>query len=453
MKKNLLLMMLCAPVILAAQNGVTVSGLAVDAGTVTFHVSWEKPMPVEVWVDSAWVFVDYNNNGVMERLPVTGATATAGTVTKISDNDKGVWVAGNARTSGSFSATVKLFTSIADVGGACAYASNYPPVGKYTAADKIEFTGTPDYKVILEKNDNSTYTATVHKDESFSIPSGETVLSFTDKTGAPGLLNCTMPAVQTLTASMAGYCEGTAGVQFALHNTESGVVYQLYRDNTPLSGATLNGSGSAETFSSTFAAGMYHAEALPGATCPAVMAGMHTITMYPIPAPPTIAGPSSACVSATLVAVPGDHGTGIRWTDNSSTVNFRTVTSSGTVAAISISANGCVSSSRSFVYRISVPAPAGSAPDPLCCCACGLINNGTTCTTISNTLTLRSYVTCLAQSTGSWSIATAQAYCPMTKDCSGITVQGFTSTYVKCSDASCFFYSSISNSSGGRCWQ
>jgi hypothetical protein len=71
--------MLCAPVMLTAQNGngVKVSNLSVDAGTVTFNVSWQTPMPMALWSDTVWVFVDYNDAGVMKRLPVTGATLTA----------------------------------------------------------------------------------------------------------------------------------------------------------------------------------------------------------------------------------------------------------------------------------------------------------------------------------------------------------------------------------------
>jgi hypothetical protein len=214
--KKFLLIMMCAPAMLAAQNGVAVSGLAVDAGTVTFNVSWKNTGMQPVWSDTVWVFVDYNNNGVMERLPVTSATASAGTVSAIASNTDGVWIAGNARSAGSFSATVQLLTTVKDVGGACVYGSNYPPMGKYTTADKIEFTGTPDYKVILEKNDNSTYTATVGKDESLSIPSGEVIQSFTDKTGAPGTFTCIPSTAYTLTASASGFCEGGAGVTFSL---------------------------------------------------------------------------------------------------------------------------------------------------------------------------------------------------------------------------------------------
>jgi uncharacterized protein (TIGR02145 family) len=192
MKKNLLLMMLCCPIVLAAQNGVTVSGLAINAGTVTFDVSWEKPMPVELWSDTVWVFVDYNNAGKMERLPLLpGATLTAtspgGKVIEESDNNKGVWVAGNARSAGSFSATVQLLTAVSNVGGACVYASNYPPVGEYkNNATEISFTGTPMYEISLSNSEGET--AAVKSGNTFLLPCDYTLTSFTDATGAPGII-------------------------------------------------------------------------------------------------------------------------------------------------------------------------------------------------------------------------------------------------------------------------
>jgi hypothetical protein len=150
--KKILLLVLCWPMVLAAQNGVSVSNLNVNSGTVTFNVSWDKTkMPVTLWSDSVWVFVDYNAGGTMKRLPLSaGATLTAtsapgmGRVIQYSDNKQGVWVVGNARSAGSFSATVKLLTATATIAGACVYASNYPPVGEYKSATKISFTGTPE---------------------------------------------------------------------------------------------------------------------------------------------------------------------------------------------------------------------------------------------------------------------------------------------------------------------
>ena len=207
-----LLLFLC-PVLLAAQNGVSVSNLALNAGTVTFDVSWNKnAMPVAVWSDSVWVFVEYNNTGTMERLPVTSAAASAGTVTKISGNDKGVWLVGNARSAGSFSATVQLLTATADIAGACAYASNYPPVAEYLTPETVKFMGTPPYDLVLSSGAASAQ-------DSYNLLQGQTLISFSDKTGAPGVFSCLPPAVQTLTASASGFCAGTAGVTFALSGT------------------------------------------------------------------------------------------------------------------------------------------------------------------------------------------------------------------------------------------
>jgi uncharacterized protein (TIGR02145 family) len=209
--KKLLLMMMCCPALLAAQsNGVKVSNLAVDAGTVTFDVSWKNTGMPLVWCDTVWVWVDYNNNGVMERLPVTGATASAGTVTKVPNNDKGVWVAGNARTKGSFSATVKLLTATADVAGACAYASNYPPVGKYNDdGTGISFTGTPMYEILLAKADGGS--VTVVSGDTLLLPCDYIVTSFIDATGAPGIMKnyCTAPG-HTVNFTAFNPCEGAA---------------------------------------------------------------------------------------------------------------------------------------------------------------------------------------------------------------------------------------------------
>jgi uncharacterized protein (TIGR02145 family) len=190
-RASLLLALLLCPIVLAAQNGVTVSNLVVNAGTVTFNVSWKTPMPVSPWSDTVWVFVDYNDNGAMKRLPVTGATASAGTVTKISGNDKGVWVIGNARSAGSFSATVKLISTDAMhhvSNGMCAYASNYPPAGKYISKTEISFTGTPMYDIVLK--DGSSAISIWYSTGQFTIPPGYTVQSFSDKTGAPGKIKC-----------------------------------------------------------------------------------------------------------------------------------------------------------------------------------------------------------------------------------------------------------------------
>jgi hypothetical protein len=309
MKKKLLLMMMCCPMMLAAQNGITVTNLAVNAGsssTVTFNVSWKNTGMPPVWSDSVWVWVDYNNNGMMERLPLSaGATLTTtsapgvGKVIAVPNNNKGVWVVGNARGSGAFSATVKLLTAIADVAGACAYASNYQPAGEYNDdATGILFTGTPEYEVTLAGSDGKN--VTVMSGETFLLPCDYTLSSFTDATGAPGGVSCTPPVKQTLLASASAYCSGTGGVRFALNATELGVTYQLYANNVPKSGATLTGTGSAATFTGSFEVGTYSARTVAGgAFCPAEMAGTVPISLRSAAGANQTADAVCGCVTGT----------------------------------------------------------------------------------------------------------------------------------------------------------
>jgi hypothetical protein len=225
MKKTLLVLLLLPLLgrgpgggLLSAQT-VTVSNLSVSEGspsTVTFDVSWTRPAdPTAMWMDSAWVFVDYNNAGRMTRLKLllsSGATLTdtsapgEGTLKEVPGNDRGAWVAGYARTDGSFSATVQLLTVTADLAGACAYASGYPPVGAWLDDAKLGFTGTPMYKVTLTLPDMTT--TTIETGDMFMLPCGYTAASFTDKTGAPGIFNCALFAP---VIAPAAFCYGASG--------------------------------------------------------------------------------------------------------------------------------------------------------------------------------------------------------------------------------------------------
>jgi uncharacterized protein (TIGR02145 family) len=199
--KKILLLMMCCPMILSAQNGVTVSNLDVRAGTVTFNVSWNDEYPEDfLWSDSVWVFVDYNNAGKMERLPLSGATliapswSAASIIVGEDGNYSGAWVIGNAKTAaaGSFSTKVQLLTETADLSGVCAYASNYPPVGEYIDATYISFTGTLPYDLVLASVENSARTYSIN-DSYYTLHGGDTLKSFRDKTGAPGKMKCIVP--------------------------------------------------------------------------------------------------------------------------------------------------------------------------------------------------------------------------------------------------------------------
>jgi hypothetical protein len=391
--------------VLFAQNGVAVSGLAVDAGTVTFNVSWDKDNPdmPTLWSDTVWVFVDYNNAGKMERLPLLpGATLTAtspgGKVIEEPDNNKGVWVAGNARTQGSFNATVKLLTATADLAGACAYASNYPPVGEYSRSDATEivFTGTPKYDVALLHESGSLITQTT--DSPLNVPASYTVQSFTDKTAAPGKFACIPSTVYELTASALSFCEGGAGVTFSLSGPEPGRSYRLYKDGTTVV-ATLTGDGNAATFCEAVnEAGTYtaRAAALPE-YCPAAMSGTHVVSAVPQPAAPTVTD-ASRCGTGALTLYATSSNAVIDWYETASggtalvsgSDSYTTSSLSESITYYAQARNsiiGCLRATRSAVKATVLynPSSAGNATNA-CGCANSLLDCNGICLTSCNYL-------------------------------------------------------------------
>jgi uncharacterized protein (TIGR02145 family) len=317
------------------------------------------------------MFVDYNDAGVMKRLLVAGATVSAGTVTKISGNDKGVWVAGNARTNDSFSAKVELFTEIKDIAGACAYASNYPPVGEYISASEILFIGTPEYKVVLERSDKSTYTATVDKDESLSIPNDEAVLSFTDKTGAPGVL---VPATYILSGAD-GCAEAT--VTLTLSGSQKGWKYQLHKGGMAV-GSVMDGTGNALPFPDAPTDGNFNYtvwtvdNSAVKAQRAMQVSNVRTITVNPLPTVTSSAG-AARCGGGTLTltAMPSEDAV-IDWYDAASSGTLL-LSGNNIYTTLSINTNttyyaqarnstaNCLSTSRIAVEATIVACPPGAA--------------------------------------------------------------------------------------------
>jgi hypothetical protein len=233
--KKILLLIMCMPMMGFAQNGngVTVENLKVEAGsptTVTFEVSWKNTGMPALWSDTVWVFVDYNHNGAMTRLPLeAGATLTETSAPGIGrveypediTNNKGVWVIGNARSEGSFSATVQLLTA-ESFNGACVYASNYPPVGEYTSPINISFTGTPNFEILRIHQSGATSTEKSGGD--YILFPGYKIISFTDATGAPGTFHCIPPAAPTVTKGE--FCYGEPGTLVA--SASENVIVEWY---------------------------------------------------------------------------------------------------------------------------------------------------------------------------------------------------------------------------------
>jgi hypothetical protein len=379
MKKLFLFVMIILPAALLSQ---TVSNLAVipgtpgSASTVTFDVEWDKDALPALWLDSMWVFVDYNKNGKMTRLLLSGGTLTEHSATKagtgefIYENDMGAWVYGDARTNtaGSFSAKVQLFTKEKDIliAGACAYASSYPPVSNWIDETKLGFNGTPMYEITL--TDGST-TVTVEAGSTFLLPCSYTVSSFTDRTGAPGIINCKPPVSLALTASSATICEGQSTTL-----TASATDAAQYRID--------NGAWQTEMdFNvSPVANASYTLYAQTAEGCVASVTNAAVVTVNPIPDAPTMGGEgNSYCTSGTITATPSNGDTGIRWTDNSSTISPRSVTASGTYYAVTTSAAGCESSPVPVSGTIGQPGTDGQPADPVCDCAEGTIKCGSTC--------------------------------------------------------------------------
>jgi uncharacterized protein (TIGR02145 family) len=109
-----------------------------------------------------------------------------------------------------------------------------------------------------------------------------------------------------LEVSALSFCEGSAGVTFALSGTDDGQSYELYRDGTTVV-ATLDGDGSAATFSGFFQAGMYTARTiLGGVFCPADMSGIHIITA-------ATATPANSTVNFTAFNPCSGAATGTVW--------------------------------------------------------------------------------------------------------------------------------------------
>ena len=384
-----------------AQNGVTISNFKAAPGTgnvpdtLTFDVQWSPPQPEIVWSDTVWVFVDYNNAGTMTRLPLAlnaGATLTQHSAAgqdgaelvrleEVPGNPHGVWVVGNARaTQGAFTATVQLLLEetwrATSLHGLCVYAINYPPVGRYTAANQIKFNGTPPF--FLTYTDESTVTVT--KDAAagtYTLKAETTLKSFTDASLAPGVIICKTPAQQTLTASAQEYCAGS-GVTFALSNTDAGADYRLIKEGDS-DAVALTGAGSAATFSGTFTAGTYHVETASGAFCPATLTSQVTVTEVALPTvPPTEPADQSACSGVTVtLTIQAQANVTYSWYNKATGTSLGTgasyaTSTSGSYYAVATSDKSCTITSRTATVTLSGAGGALGNTPTTCGCAAGL---------------------------------------------------------------------------------
>jgi uncharacterized protein (TIGR02145 family) len=348
----------------------------VEAGTVTVHVSWRNTGRPAVWSDTVWVWADHVQGGKMVRLPLSGATLTApswaaASVTFDAGNTSGAWVVGNARGSGTFSTTVKLYyTTPLDVAGACAYASNYPPVGRYASAEDIVFTGTPPYEVVVE--DAVGYPRTLQSGSTFMVPAGRVVTSFSDKTGAPGAC---IPMQGTLGFTVAPselMKDAPATFTAAVSLTAPAAFAITHHWSAPGFGTTA-GTGSSFSATAPAVAGAHTVTLTAKAAghCDKVVEQSVTVQNCGTLSPPTVASANSRCGGGTVTfsATP-PSGCTIDWYTTSSggsivpggagTASFSpTITGTTTYyAQARHTTTGCVSATRTPVTAAVGTVPA-----------------------------------------------------------------------------------------------
>jgi hypothetical protein len=320
------------------------------------------------------VFVDYNNAGKMKRLPLLpGATLTStspgGGVKEEPNNDEGVWVVGNARQEGRFSATVQLLTATAVNSGACAYASNYPPVGEYIDAKQIKFTGTPPYNLVIVSEGSGTRTCSIN-DNYFKLNDGEILQSFTDKTSAPGMMKCFV--LDNPIGIPNSRC-GAGVVTISTASTSTNTVIDWY--DTATGGTVLSGGSATGTFTpSIVSSTSYYAQARDVTTgCVSVARTAVVATVNTVPAITLSGGAASQAVyqgvaittivysasNSTITRTSGSFPTGMSGTPSGASFTIRgtpsaTGTYNYTLTAVH-SSSGCTSTTAGAI-RVN-PAP------------------------------------------------------------------------------------------------
>ncbi len=123
---------------------------------------------------------------------------------------------------------------------------------------------------------------------------------------------------QYLVSTGGSYCEGGAGIEVILPNSQTGVDYQLIRDSSVNAGSTVAGSdGSAISFGYQEEPGTYTVMAYSSNGCEAEMAGGAVVIRHPLPeSPGIITGPVTACqgTTATFSVDTIQNATSYKWT-------------------------------------------------------------------------------------------------------------------------------------------
>ena len=122
------------------------------------------------------------------------------------------------------------------------------------------------------------------------------------------------------------YCIGSSGVCVYVSNSEYGVVYKLFLNNS-FTGTTITGNGSAISFCGITAPGNYTVIAFnPISACTANMTGLAIVTVDPVSVGGSISGSKSVCYETnnSNLILSGHTGTIVKW--QSSSDNWVTAT-------------------------------------------------------------------------------------------------------------------------------
>ena len=159
---------------------VTVTPLSVDYSTqkVTFSVSWtDEPANGRVWVWVDFCSINGTSPGTYAKAEISGAAATAGSITTVSGNTRGFYVTANPST-----VTATLSNAAGNFNW-CVYGSDAPP-NMTSSNGTYTLYGTPPFTLIAA---GGTATQTVAETTIATSNVSITPVTLTDETGCPGI--------------------------------------------------------------------------------------------------------------------------------------------------------------------------------------------------------------------------------------------------------------------------
>jgi gliding motility-associated-like protein len=177
-------------------------------------------------------------------------------------------------------------------------------------------------------------------------------VSCPDTTISASLFVDPTPVVQQITGG-GSYCAGGTGVEIGLADSETGISYQLFRNENP-TGNVIEGNNEAITFGLVIQEGQYSVLAINGFTsCSILMEGTTDVTIDPLPIQQPLGGGGSFC--------PGEEAPEIFLTETEQGVVYQ-LFANGAYTGAEIIGNGFISSfgrfNNSAIYTVTAFNPA-----------------------------------------------------------------------------------------------